>query len=334
MPPKKVKKDVDDNVVAEKSVTKAKVTKVAKEPKTVAKKVTKKVVNVEESESECSVEEPVKIVKSKTKKTKEVKKVTNVEDNDENTDEETEQDKNNSVEHNNKEHNNEEHNSVEHNNEEHVLQNANWCNVANEEPSYDVKDDDSDNLYADLQTHPVANTEPNFRNSRNNKNYKDNRNNKDRHKDNIAKSVLNFAYKDYSNVTTSVNDTSTFDLLRVAIVRSHNEGQKPVCFALRQILQACNLEIEFPEYLRRPANSTYGFDRRQSNDHRNNDYRNNDYRNNDYRNNDKSNFGRNYISHNNKHNEDPSEEQTEVHNKTSKPPFRNTKRNISVGYEK
>jgi hypothetical protein len=60
-------------------------------------------------------------------------------------------------------------------------------------------------------------------------------------------SVLNFDYNKVLNLTTGVNEVSTNDLLKIAIVRSHNAGQFQLCKVVKQTLQALNSECNWPE---------------------------------------------------------------------------------------
>ena len=58
--------------------------------------------------------------------------------------------------------------------------------------------------------------------------------------------ALSFAYKDYSNFQTPASEASTPDLLRVLIVRAHEDGQVHLKRCLENTLKAVNLECKFP----------------------------------------------------------------------------------------
>jgi len=58
--------------------------------------------------------------------------------------------------------------------------------------------------------------------------------------------ALSFAYKDYSSFRTPVVEASTPDLLRVLIVRAHEDGQVHLKRCLENTLRAVNLECKFP----------------------------------------------------------------------------------------
>lgn len=61
-----------------------------------------------------------------------------------------------------------------------------------------------------------------------------------------SSSFLNFAYKDYMDVSKPCNDVSTVDLLRTCIARAAAEGQHQLCRSLRDTLKALNFEGDFP----------------------------------------------------------------------------------------
>ena len=58
--------------------------------------------------------------------------------------------------------------------------------------------------------------------------------------------ALSFAYKDYSSFRTPAVEASTPDLLRVLIVRAHEDGQVHLKRCLENTLRAVNLECKFP----------------------------------------------------------------------------------------
>ena len=58
--------------------------------------------------------------------------------------------------------------------------------------------------------------------------------------------ALSFSYNDYKSYNQSVNDATTPDLLRVLIVRAHEDGQVHLKRCLENTLRAVNLECKFP----------------------------------------------------------------------------------------
>ena len=58
--------------------------------------------------------------------------------------------------------------------------------------------------------------------------------------------ALNFAYSEYRNVNHSASTLSTPDLLRMLIVRAHDDGQTSLKKCLENTLRAVNLECKFP----------------------------------------------------------------------------------------
>jgi hypothetical protein len=56
-------------------------------------------------------------------------------------------------------------------------------------------------------------------------------------------SVINFQYGDYRD---QVSDKSTADLLKLLIVRAHDQNQSKLCETLKQTLRALHYECDFP----------------------------------------------------------------------------------------
>lgn len=62
----------------------------------------------------------------------------------------------------------------------------------------------------------------------------------------FTNSAINFDYSIYTNLTTPVSELNNKDLIKILIVRAHADGQRAFGGALKQTLQAMNLECEFP----------------------------------------------------------------------------------------
>jgi|SaaInlStandDraft_4_1057021.scaffolds.fasta_scaffold03343_3 hypothetical protein len=61
-----------------------------------------------------------------------------------------------------------------------------------------------------------------------------------------ASKAMNFRYGDYRNFSGNVEDMSSVELMRVALVRAHDDSQYALMNALKDTLRACNLEQDFP----------------------------------------------------------------------------------------
>jgi hypothetical protein len=68
--------------------------------------------------------------------------------------------------------------------------------------------------------------------------------------------ALNFAYKDYREITHTASNVTTVDLLRMLIVRSSDDGQIKLKRCLEDTLRAINLECKFPTIPRFNQQST------------------------------------------------------------------------------
>jgi len=59
-------------------------------------------------------------------------------------------------------------------------------------------------------------------------------------------SAINFKYTDYTDLTVPVSELNDKDLVKVLIVRAHNNDQRALGDVLKQTLRAMNLECAFP----------------------------------------------------------------------------------------
>lgn len=72
-------------------------------------------------------------------------------------------------------------------------------------------------------------------------------------------SVIHFNYEQYLALNTGVNTLTTNDLLKVAVARSHVDGQFQLCKILKHTLRAMNGECEWPDTSNyRPPRSRMG----------------------------------------------------------------------------
>lgn len=63
---------------------------------------------------------------------------------------------------------------------------------------------------------------------------------------NAPRSSTSFNFAQYAALNTTVQETSTQDLIKALIVRSHNDGQYQLEKTLKHTLRAMNLECDFP----------------------------------------------------------------------------------------
>lgn len=66
------------------------------------------------------------------------------------------------------------------------------------------------------------------------------------------KSIVDFDYHDFANISRKVNEMSTEDLIKYLIVRSHSEGQVPLCNALKFVLRGKNCEVSLDRMTSEP----------------------------------------------------------------------------------
>ena len=76
--------------------------------------------------------------------------------------------------------------------------------------------------------------------------------------------ILNFDKKHYEDVSKSLYDLNDTDLLRVLIIRT--EGKYKLNRALKDVLRASNLEINFPSFYQRRDFGDRGFGEHKFND--------------------------------------------------------------------
>lgn len=66
------------------------------------------------------------------------------------------------------------------------------------------------------------------------------------------KSIIDFDYREFTNISKKVNEMTTEDLIKYLIVRSHSEGQVPLCSALKFVLRGKNCEVSFDRMTSEP----------------------------------------------------------------------------------
>jgi hypothetical protein len=59
------------------------------------------------------------------------------------------------------------------------------------------------------------------------------------------RSIVDFDYKEYANLTGDISELSTENILKYLIVRSRNEGQNALCNAIKFVLRGKNCEVSF-----------------------------------------------------------------------------------------
>jgi hypothetical protein len=131
-------------------------------------------------------------------------------------------------------------------------------NVNNDEDSHS---EHSDNSEKQDQPQNTKQHNPNFRkpfnrnqnqNQNQNQNYNQNQNqNQNQHKKpqskQLTNSAINFSYGQYRDLTHPVNELDSKDLVKILIVRAHDNNQKQLCETMKQTLRAMSLECNFPE---------------------------------------------------------------------------------------
>jgi hypothetical protein len=78
-------------------------------------------------------------------------------------------------------------------------------------------------------------------------NYQNNYQYKKKNPKHFNNSAINFNYNYCRNLTTSVKEIDSKDLVKILIVRAHDENQRQLCETMKQTLRAMNLECNFPE---------------------------------------------------------------------------------------
>jgi hypothetical protein len=115
--------------------------------------------------------------------------------------------------------------------------------------SIDNNDIQSNSEY--VESEPEKNNQNQFKKNFNNRNNQYNQHNQHNHqKKNASKntdSAINFGYNEYRQLKTEADQLSLEDLIKIGIVKAHDEKKIPAREVLKQTLRALKFECNFPE---------------------------------------------------------------------------------------